>query len=162
VKAALSICVLAGALAACADTMPRGSPADGSDAHVLMRMSSPAPAGALPASSVTCLLPTQEGAGTNADAFYLRRGPELLCAAYGRGEISRETYRAALQDYAALALAAYASAALRAPSPDTRRELAELAERTTAAQTLCRVAARLRTGGGEIPPKAPTWCGPHH
>jgi len=165
VKAALSICLLVGALAACADTMPRGSPADGSDGHVLMRMSPPASADALRASSVTCLLPAQEGTGTNADAFYLRRGPGLLCAAYGRGEISREAYRAALQDYAALALVTYASAALRAlpAEPATRSDadqaLAALADRTAAAQTLCRIAATTPGGRGEVPAQAPTWCG---
>jgi len=158
VKSALSVCLLVGALAACADATPRGSPPDQSDQHVLMRMS-------LPASGVTCLLPAQADAGTSADAFYLRRGPGLLCAAYGRGEISREAYRAALQDYAALALVIYASAALRtlpvelATTSDEGQTLAALAERTAAAQTLCRIVAATPGGRSGVPAQAPTWCG---
>lgn len=130
-----------------------------------MRMGPTASAGALPASGVTCLFPAREGAGTSADAFYLRRGAGLLCAAYGRGEISREAYRAALQDYAALALAAYASAALHAlPSDsattsDADQALVAIARRTIAAQTLCRIVAATPRGRSEVPAQPPTWCG---
>jgi hypothetical protein len=148
----------------CTGLFAAGSHPDEADRLVLMRMIAPTNADTGLVSSVTCLVRVQNGSDTSVDAYYLRRGPALLCAAYGRGEISDEVYRAALRDYASLLLATYASAALAAPEVDrsdrllARRELAALARQTIAASALCHIAATGRDGHEKVPAVAPTWC----
>jgi hypothetical protein len=148
----------------CAGLSSIGSRADEADRPMLMRMTPPTNAGTRLGSSVTCLVRAPTGSDTSADAFYLGRGPALLCVAYGRGEISDEMYRAALRDYASLVVATYASAALRAPEGDRSSpllagvELAELAQRTMAARALCHIAANARDAHGKLPAQAPSWC----
>lgn len=155
-------------LAACAGVSPGGANSGTSDAKP-----APTTAGTViqlartdsgADRTVICLEPIRPRSGPRGDAYFLQHGLAALCTAYGRGEISGETYRAALGDFAALALSAYASGALRGafasvPNGDAKTaELRALARRTTGAQVLCQLATGTDRHDDKAPSLGPSWC----